>query len=92
MKMKTLLLLLFLVGLASFSCFFLIPERPRWLVLVGWLMCLSAYIGMLSMFYKRKVPVNVLFHRVDKDKRPVLYNLFVPALCGCFCRDGIVVD
>jgi hypothetical protein len=73
--MKSLLLLLFLFGLASFSCFFLISGHPKWLVAVGWLMCLSAYIGMLSMFYKRKARVPMLMRWVEYGKQPVLYKL-----------------
>jgi hypothetical protein len=73
--MKKLLLLLSIAGLASFSCFFLFPGRPKWPVLLGWLMCLSAYIGMLSMFYKRKARVPMLMRWVEHEKQPVLYKL-----------------
>jgi hypothetical protein len=74
-KMKHVFLLLFLVGLVSFSCFFLLPGHPRGLVLVGWLACLSAYIGVLAKYYKRKAPIPACFRWVEYEKQPVLYRL-----------------
>lgn len=85
-KMKHVSLLLFLVGFVSFACFFLLPGHPRGLVLVGWLASLSAYIGVLAKYYKRKVPIPVYFRWVEYEKEPVLYKLqyLIMLLAGVF--------
>jgi hypothetical protein len=73
-KMKSVRLLLFLVGLVSFSCFFLLSGHPRGFVLVGWLAWLPAYLGVLAKYYKSKAPLPTCVGWVENEKRPVLYK------------------
>jgi Ca2+/Na+ antiporter len=75
MKIKSVHLLLFLLGLVSFACFFLLSGHPRNLILVGCLAWLSAYVGVLAKYYKRKAPLPTSMGWVEYEKRPVLYKL-----------------
>ena len=75
MNMKWGCSLLFLLGLASFACVLLFPSHPKNLILVGCLAWLSAYILVLATYHKRKTPLPTLMGWVEKDKRPILYEL-----------------
>src|ERR1035438_10190173 len=75
MKIKSVHLFLFLLGLVSFACYFLLPGRPRYLIVVGWLAWLSAYLGILAKCYKKNVPIPTSMGRLEKEKRPGLYKL-----------------
>jgi hypothetical protein len=52
----------------------LVPAHPKFLILVGWLTWLSAYLGVLVRRYARAAPLPGLLGWVEKDKRPVLYK------------------
>ena len=84
--MRSVRLWLFLLGSFVFFCYFLVPAHPKFLILIGWLTWLSAYLGVLVKCYKRAAPLPTLVGWVEKDKRHVLYNsmyLFM-ALVGIF--------